>query len=289
MSDENNKSKEQVSLYQYVDYRQFLSRYYTHRKKDDTRFSYRAFSRKAGFVSPSYLLDVIKGEKNISLKSIDGVCRALGLNARERLYFENLVRFNQSNTTEAKRHYYEQLAPYLKKESGSQLSKDQYLYFSQWYAPVIREMVNLDNFKEDPKWMSWKLRGRVTPLQAKKALQLLFNLKMVERDDEGRLRATETNLTTPNEVAEVVMVKFHKEMLLLARESVEHDEGDHREISGITAALTSEQFKAVKTKIQEFQDTLMHELIETNSKASEVYQINFQFFALTNQKEDSKS
>lgn len=280
--------KMEPNLFEHVNYRQFLAAYYQSKKASSESFSYRYFARRAGVASPSYLLDVIKGVKNIADKSLDGFCRALGLSLRERHYFENLVRFNQSDNPEVKRHYYQQLLPVLKKESGKHLQGKQYDYFSSWYLPVVREMIALSDFRENSKWISRRLKGLISPKEAKKAIELLLDLGLIKRNADERLKITDVTVTTPPEVAELVMVKFHQEMLSQAREALVGVEGWQREISGITAALSPAQFKEIKQEIQEFQNRIMQRLEKVDQEANHVYQFNCQLFALTaNPKEES--
>ncbi|MBI2083574.1 MAG: TIGR02147 family protein [Deltaproteobacteria bacterium] len=285
MVKKNKEKSPSPNLFEYTDYRRYLADYYQSKKNEKPGFSYRLFSRKAELSSPSYLLDVIKGKKNVEGKSLSGFCKALEFNSRERLYFENLVRFNQATNQETKRYYYEQLLPILQKENGTRLATDQYEYFNHWYAPIIREMVGLENFREDPVWISHRLRRKITPTEAKKTLQLLLDLKMIERDAQGRLKPTVVNLTTPAEVSAISVVKFHEEMLERAKESLGKDAGSKREISSITAALTPTQFRQFKQEIQEFQNKMMQYLENTDPSAPHVYQFNCQLFSLTDLQE----
>ncbi|MBI2068084.1 MAG: TIGR02147 family protein [Deltaproteobacteria bacterium] len=278
---EPTQGPETPSLIGYTDYRQFLADFYLKRKKENPRFSHRVFSRKAGFTSPSYLLDLIRRKKNIADKSIDGICRALGLTTKERFYFENLVRFNQSKDMETKQHYYEQLLPILKKENGLRIQSCQYEYFSHWYLPVIRELIGTSHFKEDHAWIIRKLGKQLTPAEIKRGIQLLFELKLVERDPDGRLSVTSKNVETSPEVEEVCMTHFHRQMLDRAKESLSKNHGTDREVSCITAALSPEKFRQMKQEIQEFQNRLMQNLEGEDPLATTVYQFNFQLFPLT--------
>lgn len=275
--------KREPDIFDYIDYRKYLADYYAFKKEQSPRFSYRYFSRQAGFNSPGYLLDVVKGSKNISPKTMEGFCRILGLNNRKRQYFADLVHFNQAKNPETKRYHYEQLIPVFKKEHGTRLKDKQYEFYSNWYGPVIREMVGMRHFNESPEWISKKLKNLVTPAQAKKMLETLLELNLVTKGADGKLSTTETHLCTPPEVSEVVVTKFHKEMLDLAKESLEKDEGTQREISCLTAALTPAKFETIKQTIQEFETKLALQMKETGKEdeEEEVYQFNFQLFSLT--------
>jgi len=213
-------------------------------------------------------------------------CQALGLNQRQRFFFENLIRFNQANETEAKCYYYEQLLPILKKEFGTRLTANQYDYYRRWYVPIIREMVGLEDFREEPKWISRRLRNKVSPAEAREAVQLLIELKLIKRNADGRLQPLSVSVTTAPAVGWISVFKFHEAMLDAAKESLKLDRGRDREISSISVALTPQQFQQCKLEIQEFENRLMQNFEKTDPEARDVYQFNFQLFPVTDIKQE---
>jgi len=86
--------------------------------------------------------------------------------------------------------YYEKILPIYKKECGTRIATHQYDYFNLWYAPVIREMIQLAQFSPDPVWISKKLKRLITPAQATQALELLLQLQLVVKDDSGKFFPT---------------------------------------------------------------------------------------------------
>jgi len=84
--------------------------YYEAAKAHSRVFSYRYFSRKAGYNSPNFLKLVIDGERNISTDSIERFADALGLTLSERRFFANLVAFNQAETAEEKNEAFERVS-----------------------------------------------------------------------------------------------------------------------------------------------------------------------------------
>lgn len=271
----------QPRLFEYLDYRAYLHDYYRAKKRQQPHFSYRSFSWRAGLSSPSFLLDVIKGKKNITSNSIAGFCQALRHDPQERFYFENLVYFNQATKTEAKHQFYEKILPIFKKECGTLIRECQQRYFSKWYVPVIREMVSLEGFRESPRWICQKLNQAITSFEAQEAIGMLLELGFLRRDDMGRLKINEENIDTPDPIPGSVPLKFHEEMIELAKKSLKGVPVACREISGITAAMTREQFSRLKHYIQELQNKLMNELEDSTGGAEEVYQFNCQLFPLT--------
>lgn len=72
-------------------YREFLSAFLSYQKKSNPRFSQSAFCRRAGFASRSYPGDVIRGTKDVTLKSLPKLIHAMSLSGDLAHYFTALV------------------------------------------------------------------------------------------------------------------------------------------------------------------------------------------------------
>src|SRR5262245_22843026 len=99
---------EDVPLFQYFDYRDFLRDRYRVLKAR-RRFSYRLFARRAGFRSSNIFKLVMEGRRNLTEKSSRMFAKGLRLNRSEGEYFRELVLFNQAATHEEKNERYRQL------------------------------------------------------------------------------------------------------------------------------------------------------------------------------------
>lgn len=270
-----------LDIYSYTDFRSLLRDYYEQEKiRAPDKFSFRFFARRAGFSSPNFLKLVIAGKRNLGHESIHRFARVMGLKKRETLFFESLVLFNQTRDPEEKRRAFEMVMSFREYRSAKKLVSEQYDYFSKWYYPVIREMVNLEDFRDDPSWIAKRLQPPISRAEAEEALKRLESLQLIARDKKRRLRQTEQNLATEEEVVSVALVKFHQEMISHGLESLKQLPSE-REISGLTMSLSTEQFQEVRQKIRDFHREIQ-QLIATdgNGKPKKVCQLNFQFFPL---------
>lgn len=77
-------------LLQYQDYRCYLQNFYDWKKRTSA-FSWRDFSRMAGFASPVFLKQVCEGKANLGKKAAVKVADAFGFVGAEREYFFNMV------------------------------------------------------------------------------------------------------------------------------------------------------------------------------------------------------
>ena len=80
---------------EYQDYRKYMLDYFEWRKKSSA-FSWREFSKIAGFSSPSYLKLVCDGKSSLSRVGGPLVAAAMNLNDFEREYFKLMVEFTNA-------------------------------------------------------------------------------------------------------------------------------------------------------------------------------------------------
>jgi uncharacterized protein (TIGR02147 family) len=268
------------SVYEYDNYREFLKDFYLFSKAQKKSFSFRYFARVAGFSSPSTLKRVIAGERNLTLKSIEKFSAAIKLNKEEAQFFKNLVLFNQATTADEKHFHAKQILRSHKYKKIHPISEAQFNYFSHWYMVAVRELVTLPLFREDPDWIASQVRPEIKPEEAKKAVDELLKLGLLQRNPQGKLIATTANVSTADEVASKIVAHFHREMMNRAMDSVDTVSRENREISALAMGVSEKTMKAVKERIQLFREELVS-LVSQDECPNMVYQLNFQFFPLT--------
>jgi len=268
------------NLFSYTNYRTFLKDAYEEKKAANSQFSYRLFSRLAGFSSPNFLKLVMMGQRNLSAEGVHKVAKALDLKVRETRFFESLVAFGQAQTREDKAEHYGQLLHFKAFKEIKALEAGSYEYLSKWYHAVIREMVLFEGFREDPNWLIRKLKGLVTDKEIKESIALLLSLGLVARDKFLRLKQVDRNLATDTEVTDLSVSNFHDNMIALAAESIDNTPPEYRDISSVTVAIDQETFEEAKRRVQDFRREL-NVLLSRCKKPDAVYQVNFQIFNLT--------
>lgn len=275
------------TIFTYDNYRKFLRDYYRwEKKKSNGAFSYRFFSRKAGFATSNLLLLVMQGKRNLTHDSIEKFAAALRLNKREVEYFRALVFYTQSTEPKDKIQYFKKMLAFREYRNARCLSEEHIEYFSKWYYPAIRELINVKGFKFDPSWVAQQLRYEVKPSEAKEALDLLQILGLIIQDPSGRWVQTEKHLIGDGSVHKTALTIFHREMIGMGRESLK-DPTPEREISSVTMSISRGQFDLIKEKIALFEKDIQG--VVANNDADEnidrVCQLNFQLFHLAEVKE----
>jgi len=273
-----------VNVFEYLDYRSYLRDFYRHRKTAEYGFSHRSFSRRAGLRSSNFFKLVMDGERNLTPEMADQFARACGLQDRAADYFSELVAFNQATGAKERNRCQQRLARFKQYREIHRLDVAQTAYHSTWYLPAIRELGAREDFSEDPKWIARLLRPKITPTQAKKAMEILLELGLMERGKDGRLRPSKPLVTTGAGPLGHHIADYHRTMLQRAAEALENTPREEREISSLTLCVSHDVMLDLKERIREFRRELL-QIAELEGKPERVVQINFQLFPLSEKKE----
>ncbi len=277
-----NLSKEGTmgTIFEYMDYRDYLRHLFEQRKTDHPFYSYRLFSQKAGFKSPNFLKLVVDGKRNLTKESVYRVAKAFGLNKGESDYLENLVFLNQSKTLDEKNLYLSRILRYRVKCDPKLMESSEYDYYSQWYNPVICELVTAIDFGEDYRRLGSAVIPAITAAEAEKSVALLLKLGFVARKENGNYARTAASFTTGPQVRSVAVANYHKAMMRLASESIERFAADDRDITSVTVAVSRDTCQMIREKLQRVRRELL-ELAEADRNPGRVVQLNLQLFPLS--------
>lgn len=267
------------SVYDYLDYRAFLNDMFNHMKVVNEHFSYRFFSRKAGFASPNFLKLVISEQRNLTNDSVAKVAKGFGLTKKEREFFEDLVFMNQASNHEERNYYYKKMMSGKVDTQARRLEKASYNYFSKWYYLVIRELILFGDHVYTAEQIAGMCDPPITPKEAQKALDFLQELDLIYKDDTGRWAQKDKAVTTGPEVQSMIIANYHREMLKLAGESIERHRADQRDITALTLSINRSMIPDLKKRIAAFRKELLDIACNTE-EIDQVVQVNFQLFPL---------
>jgi len=277
------------SVYDFLDYRQFLRAWYEAEKARLPAFSYRYFARKAGFASPNFLKLVIEGERNLSEDSINRFVEVLKLLDHEETFFRDLVAWNQARNIAEKNLLFERVIASKRFHEWRKLDASRLEYLRHWYFPAIRELAAHPDFEATPDWIGPRLVTRISREEILRALKVLEEMGVLERDADGKLHRGERTLSTGPEVrgeeAKLVAKTFLREMMEQASNSLDSVPAELREVAAITVAIRPETIPELKERIRRFRYEML-ERCDQDDGATEVYQLNLQFFPLTRKPKD---
>lgn len=162
-----------LSIFGYTNYRRFLLDFYESRKKEAHGYSYRQFGSKAGMTSPNALKNVIENKANLTPQATEKFLVALGLSGSEASYFRCLVLMNQAVQTKDKERYFTELQELTPNANRYELQGDALEYIQHWIYPMIRELIQVKGFRDDPYWIKRRLTSNVDLSDIAKALLFL--------------------------------------------------------------------------------------------------------------------
>lgn len=268
-----------IDVFGYMDYRVFLADYYQ-AKKQRGGFSYRAFARIARLGAPNYLQLVTTGKRNLTPAMAARFALACGLQNEAAAFFERLVEFNQATTAAERQECFAKLTAFRRYRQAHKLELAQAAYHSNWYLPAIRELCASPEFVEDPKWIAAALLPNITTAEARKALEILVGLGLLERAEDGRLRQGVSVLSTGAETRGMHITNYHAEMMRSASAAMGRVPAAQRDISSLTLCLSANGIAVLKERLQAFRRELI-ELAEKETSREQAVQLNLQLFPLS--------
>ncbi|MBF0106522.1 MAG: TIGR02147 family protein [Deltaproteobacteria bacterium] len=278
-------NQDQPVIFEYTDYRKFLRDLYEYKKETTPFFSYRYFSKMAGFTSPNYFKLIMDGDRNLSGGAINKFIKALKLNIKEARFFRLLVMMNQADTAEERDFYTRQILKGRVYKTLKPLTQAQYDYYSNWYLIPMRELVGRSDFKIDPKWIARQFTPELSEAQVKDGIKTLLKLGLVEETANGSLTQTDFAITTGEDVASQAVVNYHRHMIQMGAEALDRFEAKDRDISSLTMGVGRETFKKIKAMVHEFRKEIIA-VVKEDKNIDDIVQVNFQVFPLAVKKED---
>jgi uncharacterized protein (TIGR02147 family) len=281
------KEKSKLSIFGFTDYRKYLSAFYLEQKRISSVFSYRYFAKKAGINSVGLYKDVIEGRQNLGRALIFKFSAAMGHGKKEAEYFENMVFFNESNTIEERRLFFERMMA-CQGSKANIVDVTKYEFYQKWYYSAVRSLVSLGKFRDDERdirKIAGILNPRIKPDEAKKALGVLERLGFITKDIDGYYAIAHAVITSsvlkPDmNVASLNVVNFQKEVMGLANESLDRFGTEHINLSTLTLGISASTVTAIKSELAATRNKIAA-FAEKDNAADRVYQLNIQFFPLS--------
>jgi uncharacterized protein (TIGR02147 family) len=271
-------------IFEYLDYRQYLTDYYQFKKQASSAFSLRSFSDRIGFKTKDFILRVMKGDKNLSAQSIPMVAQALKFGKRESEFFEALVHFNQAGSTAERDKHFAHLQTALKAarftDKQHLLALHQYQAYSNWHHLAVRSLIGLHGFSGDYAALAARVHPRITTEEAQKSVALLEHSGLIAADAKGHYQLTRSAITTGDRVNKAALQGFHQHCLRLAAASIDSDPGNKRNISGLTLGISEKGYARIVERLNAFRKEVA-QIADEDDSADRVYQMQFLLFPLS--------
>jgi len=268
----------------FMDYCAFLNCIFDYIKSRTKPYSYQKFAEDLGFGSTTVLHQVVKKYRPLSIKAATKIAATLQLPKPEKDFLIAMVNYNNSKNVAERENNLRKMVELKSDNTLSDEDRDILQYFSEWYNPIIHELVGMAGFQNDPKWIATKIMPNIKPKQAAESLNLLQRLGYVLYDsEENTYVKTQERVSSGHRVKGMGLLRYHQQMIGRGMEALSNVPGKRRNIATITLNCDEKTAAEYKSRVTMF----LTELLDDAEKKSEenggdqVYQINVQLFPFT--------
>ncbi|WP_374028926.1 DUF4423 domain-containing protein [Bdellovibrio bacteriovorus] len=241
------------------DIKEYLSQIIEQKKKKNPRFSQRAFAQQIGLTSTT-LNEILKGKRKISPKTIAKLKAAFSEN-------EELLQLLDDQTSAVFSTFH------IESKAMTETA-------SNWFYLAILELMQTEDFNEDPAWIAKRLGIQVESVE--KALADLLKIEAIRRSQFNKLTpAHNNNIKFADDDSREAIIKTHDELLEIIKGSVRKLPLDDVSSGYMLVATSQEDRDYIHSKSISFVNECAEYLGRANAPKKEVYLLNVSFVPLT--------
>lgn len=265
-------------VYQYNDWASFLRASLSDRKNANSQYSLRAFAKSLG-VSPSFLSNIIQGKRQLSPDIAHQIAKRMKYTAKEVEYLGVLAQSEVAASDDLRDQLRQKLSELRRIHAPQIIDNEQFAMIKDWYHIPILEMTYLDDFEFTPKNIAQRLG--IPVIQAEVAIDRLLRMDLLKKQPDGTLIKTDTHSVFRNSRRSEAFAFYHRQMIGLGMEALDTSTLDERVVMSQTFCIDETQLEEAKIMTREYIQK-MAGLFEVAGKRQNTYQLNVQFFNLTN-------
>ena len=264
-------------IVEYSDFRQYMLDYYEERKRRSV-FSWREFSKIAGFTSSSYMKVVCDGKSKLSRIGVERTGAAMGLVGFEMEYFRAMVEFGQAATEEKKKVAYENMLAIAKVHKVRVLEGDLFEFYDSWQNPVVRELAPLMP-GATPGEIAKKCYPEISAAEVQQSLNFLTKAGLLKKAGDSAFVQAETSITGTPDATRLALRGMHRQMSKLATPALDLPV-EQRNFSGVTMGVSRESYERIVKVLDECRRQIIA-IAADDKDIDQVYRLNLQLFPLT--------
>ncbi len=256
--------------------REYIDAMVCWRKLTEKEFSIKKYFIGASCSSSLYYM-YMSGKCGFALEHTDVFSKLMGLDDKEKKYFEKWAKLSRSQRGVSPQHC--TLTP-------KQLPKvnPRPHILNDWLNSYVAESVNHKDFKEDPEVIAKILGGIAPPERIKKSLNFLIKEGFLRRIDKGRLILDEEVITTTRHISNLKIQRYHRKVLDLARTAIKDQPIEDRNTSAFVFVATKERAKKYYDLVEEFMDQVQELYHEEPDGDEEIYHMALHFSPVVGRK-----
>jgi uncharacterized protein (TIGR02147 family) len=267
-----------ITIFNYIDYRQYLRELFDEKKSVSPNFSHRSLMQKLSLRAPGHMLLIIQGKRRLTEDIAIRLSNYLNFNKKETNYLLTLVRYTNAKTPSEKQYSFEELLS-LRLRASTKVEMPSYRFYEKWYYSAVRASLDVVPFSGDYQSLAASLCPSITSVEAKQAIELLLEMKLVVKDENGIVRVAESSISTGDTWQSATIVNLQKQFIDLGKDSLDNIDKSERDISNLTITVSQETFEVMKKKLRELRSQFMA-MACAEQAPDRVLQVNMQLFPL---------
>lgn len=243
-------------------FRDYLRQELINRCKRNPSYSLRSFARFLE-MDHSTLGKVLNGKRPLGKNLIKKIGNKLDLNPNELSFYLEIGRSDNLN-----------------EETFDKLAYDSFQVIADWYHSAILELIRVNNFKSDPKWIAKCLGISVHEVQS--AIERLERVQLIFKNYNGEIQLSSKNGKTflnPGFTSSAHKL-LQRQILEKAILALEHIPLEIRNQTSVTMAIDRHLLPEAIRRITIFRSELV-EFLSRTQVCNEVYQMSICLFPLT--------
>ena len=269
-------------IIEYQNYREYMRDFYEERKRSSL-FSWREFSKLAGFASPNFMQLVCEGKSRLSKTGVGKVADAMGLAGADRDYFFAMERFGDARSDSMKLQAFNEMQKIAKENRLRVVDAEAFKYFESWVNPVLRELAPIMPGAK-PLELAHQCIPVVSAAEVRHSLDFMCHAEFLKKVGEDTYVQTEKVVTGSTEAIPLALRSMNRQMSKFATEAIDEVPPEKRHITGVTFGISEETYQWLVQKLE----TLRQQVVAMAAKEKEydkVYRLNLQLFPLTKGRE----
>ncbi len=267
---------------EYQDYREYMRDFYEERKRSSL-FSWREFSKLAGFTSPNYIQLVCEGKSRLSKTGVEKVATAMELAGSDRDYFFAMERFGDAKSDSKKIQAFNDMQNIAKENRLRVVDGEAFKYFESWVNPVMRELAPIMPGAK-PLELARNCYPVVSAAEVRQSLDFMVHANFLKKVGEDTYVQTEKVVTGSSAAIPLALRSMNRQMSKFATDAIDDIPPEKRHTAGVTLGMSNATYKWLVQKLE----SLRQQVVAMAAKEKDydkVYRLNLQLFPLTKGKE----
>lgn len=281
-----------VSVFRFLDARDFLRQAYQAEKRVNRNFSHRFISKAMGAGSSSFFKNVVIGKLPLTPARAARFAELFRLSAQEAEYLQTLVLYAEAETQAERDRLLKKLSganPGGRSNGQAVLEASQLEYLKKWHYAAIRELLAFTDFQGDYAALADKLDPPITVAEAREAIQLLLRLKMIRKNAQGRLEKVNKVIESgpkPKHRPEDAKPALRAN-LKLAERALDAHAPAVRPFSYMTLSVSQDTVQYIRERLLAARRDIL-DRVSRDEAVDRLYQLNIQLFPLSKTEKRSK-